>query len=265
MTNAELKYFSKLRQKKFRDQENKFLIEGENIIAECLRSDIYKKNLKIVFIRENYINEKLTDLIQNSRSRIEIISLSERNFSQLSETINPQGIIGVVGKHENEFTDQKLSGNIIVALDSVNDPGNLGTIIRTCHWLGIKDLITGSGSVEIFNSKVLRSSQGSLFYLNIIEGIDLVNDLEHYHRSGYKIILTVLNSQIYLDEYKISNEDKYIIVFGNEANGISRNILANTNYETIKIRGYSDCESLNLSVSAGIVLNTFRKQRIVDS
>ena len=264
MTNAELKYFSKLRQKKFRDQENKFLIEGENIITECLRSDIYKKNLKKVFIRENYINEKLTDLIQNSRSRIEIISLSERNFSQLSETINPQGIIGVVAKHEGEFNDQKLQGDIIVALDSINDPGNLGTIIRTCHWFGIKDLITGSGSVEIFNSKVIRSSQGSLFYLNITEGIDLANDLNHYHSSGYKIILTVLNSQNYLDEYKISNQEKYIIVFGNEANGISRNILADSNYDTIKIRDYSDCESLNISVSAGIVLNTFRKQIIVD-
>jgi len=265
LTNAELKYFSKLRQKKFRDQENKFLIEGENVISECLKSDIYKKNLKKVFIRENYINEKLTDQIQNSRSRIEIISLSERNFNQLSDTINPQGIIGVVAKHESEFNDQKLSGNIIVALDSVNDPGNLGTIIRTCHWFGIKDLITGSGSVEIFNSKVIRSSQGSLFYLNILEGIDLCNELEHYHGSGYKIILAGLNSQIYLDEFKISNLEKYIIVFGNEANGIGRNILANTNYITIKIREYSNCESLNISVSAGIILNTFRKQMIVDS
>lgn len=265
MTNAELKYFSKLKQKKFREQEDKFLIEGENIITECLRSENYKMNLKKVFIREDYINDKLTDMIQNSSSRIEIISLTEKNFNHLTETINPQGIIGVVAKPDRKFKDQKFTADVIVALDSVNDPGNLGTIIRTCHWFGIKDLITGTDSVEIFNSKVIRSSQGSIFYLNIREGIDLEKELELLHKSGYKIILTGLNSQIFLDEYKINRKNKYIIVFGNEANGISRNILGNKNYEIIKIRGYSECESLNISVSAGIVLNTFQRQLTVDN
>ena len=265
MTNNELKYFSRLRQKKYRDLESKFLIEGEHLITECLRSGNYKSNLRKIFIREDYSNESLLDQIQCSRSGIDITSLTEKSFDLLSDTVNPQGIIGVVSKLNRDFGHTHSVKKLIAAMDSVNDPGNLGTIIRTCYWFGIDELIIGSESVEVFNSKVIRSSQGAMFHMKITENIDLVNELKYFFEKGYNIILADLNSSTYLDEYIIEKENKYMIVFGNEANGIRKQILDDNNYQKIKIRGFSDCESLNLSVSAGIILNIFRGKDLVVS
>lgn len=261
MTRAELKYYSALSQKKFRDLENKFLIEGEHIISECLRSEFYNSNIEKVFIREDYGNESMLEQIQKSRNRIEIISIPESSFNKLSETVNSQGIIGVVSKLKKDSGNRMHQGNIIVALDSVNDPGNLGTIIRTCYWFGIKNVITGQGSVEIFNSKVVRASQGAIFNVNICEDSDMKIELEKYFEKGYDIILSDLNSENYLNEFNIGKDKNYVIVFGNEAKGISTGILENINYIRLKIKGYSDCESLNLSVSAGIILYSMSNEQ----
>lgn len=258
MTKAELKYYSGLNQKKFRDRENKFLIEGEHVISECIRSKYYKDKLEKIFIREDYNNDKLTSSIRNSIPGIDIVSVSEINFNKLSGTVNSQGIIGVVGKLVKDKVSSLSNDRIIVALDSVNDPGNLGTIIRTCHWFGADQILLGNDSVEIFNPKVIRSSQGSVFNVNILEDLDLKTVLEKYFSEGYDVILSDLNSEIYLDEFILNINKKYVIVFGNEANGISKDILENTGFNRLKIRGFSDCESLNLSVSAGIILYSFR-------
>lgn len=260
MTINELKYFSKLRQKKYRDLENKFLIEGEHLISECLRSKIYGPNLIKIFIRENYSDEIMLGKLQRGGTDIEIITVNERHFNQLSDTVNPQGIIGVVKKPGIEFGNFTYDSNIIVALDSVNDPGNLGTIIRTCYWFGIDKILIGTDSADIFNSKVIRSTQGALFHVNIRENIDLIKDLKFFYDAEYSVILTDVNTNKFLDEFTTESQKKYVIVFGNEANGIKEEIIENKNYEKIKIRGFSDCESLNISVSAGIILNAFRKK-----
>lgn len=265
MTGNELKYFSKLRLKKYRDQENKFLIEGDHLVAECVRSKFYSSNLTNIFIREDYSNESLLDKIQIKRPDIEITSLSERQFNQLTETVNPQGIIGVVLKSAKNSRTLNGESKLITALDNVNDPGNLGTIIRTCHWFGLDELIIGTESVEIFNPKVIRASQGSLFHFEIHDNIELTKELKLYFENGYKIILADLNSKLCLDELSIDSNKKYLIVFGNEAKGIRDEISGNKNYDKIKIRGFSDCESLNLSVSAGIFLNAFSMNKITDS
>ncbi|HMS33516.1 MAG TPA: RNA methyltransferase [Ignavibacteria bacterium] len=258
MTGNELKYFSKLKQKKYRELESKFLIEGEHLISECFRSKIYRPNLKKIIIREDYSNDSMLNNLQGGSSDIEIISLTERNFNQLSDTVNPQGIIGVVEKSVSEFTHSPYSKKFVVALDSVNDPGNLGTIIRTCYWFGIDEILIGADSADLYNSKVIRSSQGALFHVNIREKSDLINKLKLFYDAEYSIILTDVKANKYLDEIIPESEKKYLIVFGNEANGIRNEILENKNYDKIKIRDFSECESLNISVSAGIVLNAFK-------
>lgn len=258
MTGNELKYFSKLRQKKYRELENKFLIEGEHLISECFRSENYRPNLKKIFIREDYSNDSMLNNLQGGNSHIEIISLTEKSFNQLSDTVNPQGIIGAVEKSVSEFTLSPYKNKLIVALDSVNDPGNLGTIIRTCYWFDVDEILIGADSVDIFNSKVIRSSQGALFHVNVREKSDLINELKIFYEAEYSIILTDVKANKNLDELIPLSEKKYLIVFGNEANGIRKEILDNKNYEKIKIRGFSECESLNISVSTGIVLNAFK-------
>jgi TrmH family RNA methyltransferase len=170
--------------------------------------------------------------------------------------VNSQGIIGVVSK---AIVDQALpSGKLIVALDKLSDPGNLGTIMRICYWFGVDRLLLSRESVEIYNPKVIRSSQGALFNLKINEGVNLDEILVKFHEVGIKVILSDLQSNIYLSDYEVAPDKNYVLVFGNESSGISENITADSNYTNLKIKGFTSCESLNVSVSAGIVLNFFK-------
>ncbi|MBK8550307.1 MAG: RNA methyltransferase [Ignavibacteria bacterium] len=263
MTKNEIKYYSGLKIKKYRDSEKKFLIEGVHLIQECLKSKNYRTNLEKVIIREDFRNEELLKIIRNNENKTDIILLNEKTFSHLAETVNSQGIIGVVAQNSNSFLKEFPDGNLIVALDSINDPGNLGTIIRTSYWFGADQMLISKNSVDLFNSKVIRSSQGALFNLNIIDEADLEVDLKKLYEKKYNIILTALNSDTNLSDFRFKAYEKYVFVFGNEASGISRGILDNKNYQKIRISGFTDCESLNISVSAGIFLNTFRNKQLV--
>ncbi len=144
---------------------------------------------------------------------------------------------------------------MIVCLDRINDPGNLGTILRTCWWFGIQKVIISKDSADIYNSKVLRASQGAIFNLYTISDIDLNQYLENLYKDNYIIYLTSLNSKNLLSKINFTINKKYAIVFGNEVKGVSENLLQNKNYSTIKIDSYTNCESLNVSVAAGIIIS----------
>ncbi|MBL8006916.1 MAG: RNA methyltransferase [Ignavibacteria bacterium] len=261
MTKNELKLLEKLKQKKFRDEEGKFLIEGVHLIEECLNSERYMKNLERVFIRDDFENDDLIEKFRNSDHFAEIEYLPESIFKKLSETVTSQGIIGVVKKAEDyEVKDtQKTERLVIIAAENINDPGNLGTIIRTCHWFGADKLIISKNSADIYNSKVIRASQGSLFYVNVQNEADLKHELQEYHSLKYKIIVTDLIKGKDLSEIEFSGSGNYVVVLGNEAEGVSREISENENYEKIKVKGFSECESLNVSVTAGIILYEITK------
>lgn len=261
MTKNELKLLEKLKQKKFRDEEGKFLIEGVHLIEECLRSDRYMKNLERVIIREDFENEALIEKFRDSDHFAEIEYVQESVFKKLSETVTSQGIIGVVKKaNDSDGKDfRKNKKSLIIAAENINDPGNLGTIIRTCHWFGADKLIVSKNSADIYNSKVIRASQGSLFFVNIQNEADLKSELSEYHTMNYKIIVTDLKKGKNLSEMKFSESGNYVAVLGNEAEGISGDISENENYEKVKVKGFSECESLNVSVTAGIILYEITK------
>jgi RNA methyltransferase, TrmH family len=259
LTNNELKYFEKLKQKKYRDLENKFLIEGAHLVEECIKSGIYRDNLEIIFIREDFNENDLISYIRKTLSDTRIIQLEERRFNKLSETVNSQGIIGVVNKpHNKNKIDFSNSGLLVVSLDNINDPGNLGTILRTCHWFGADEVLISKDSADIYNSKVIRSSQGAIFNLIIRNEINLEKELDKYSKNGFVIYLSDAKADSSSDELIFPEKKNTIIVFGNEANGISKEILTDKNYLKIKIRGFSKCESLNVAVAAGIILDRFR-------
>mgnify|MGYP002622869973 CR=1 FL=1 len=255
MTRAELKYYISLHQKKYRDKENKFLIEGIHLIEEILKSKFYSNNLETVFVSGEFDDKDLLSKLAKNNIPFEIINNKE--IEKLSETKTPQGIVGVV----NKITSSKPKGSsLIVALDMINDPGNIGTIIRTCYWFNVDELILSKGSADIFNSKVIRSSQGAVFNLSITTGIDLVDYLNKQHRNGFKVYLTTLNTSQTTTETVFTGNDKFIFVFGNESTGISKSILENPDFHSIKIPPYSECESLNVGISVGIILNEFRNK-----
>lgn len=259
MTNNDLKYYEKLKLKKYRDIENKFLIEGSHLIEECFGSEIYKNQIEKVIIRKDFEDNSLIQKITKNYSGFEIITLEERKFKKLSETVSPQGIIGIINKplinHEIDFS---LSNLLIVSLDSINDPGNLGTILRTCYWYGVNEVLISKNSSDVYNSKVLRSSQGAVFYLSIRNELDLEKEIMYYNKNNCCIYISDTKAGLTLNELKLKSGENILVVFGNEANGIKEEIMLNKNYTGIKIKGFSDCESLNVAVSAGIILNKFK-------
>lgn len=264
MSKNEIKYYSKLKQKKYRETEGLFLIEGNNLIEECLKSPVYRELIIKVFVRNDYSNPEFISTISSSHPHIEIIYTDAKGITSLSETVNSQGIIGIVNKPDDragvQSTNSKSNGNLIVLLESISDPGNLGTILRTCHWYGVDKVFLSNDSVDIYNSKVLRSSQGAVFHLNIKSDADASGVTEKFYKDNFEILLTDLKAEEYISEIKFNETDNYFIVFGNESKGISRSILEKKDYKRVKIRGYSGCESLNIAVSAGIILDRIRSK-----
>jgi RNA methyltransferase, TrmH family len=253
LSSNDIKFFASLKQKKYRQEHNRFLIEGFHLVEECLSSPFI---LEYILLRNDMdlsSHPKILEKISQNKTIVE--ALPEKSFNKLIETESSQGIIGVVAKPKAKTTTE--AGKVIVALDKINDPGNLGTIIRTAYWFNAGAILLSENSADVYNSKVLRSSQGAVFYSNIHEDVSLPDKLAELKAQGYTIYLFTLDAEMNLDEIEGSvKKDKSVIVLGSEAHGISEELLSNE-YIKVKIRGYSSCESLNVGISAGIALYEF--------
>jgi RNA methyltransferase, TrmH family len=252
LNNETLKEYIKLKQKKYRDESGQFLIEGVHLVEECLKSKFYKKNIETIFVRKDFDDENILNKLRG----IDIEILTEFDFKRISETENPQGIIGLVNK--SEYMPAQ-NNKIICALDNLNDPGNMGTIFRLCWWFGIDNVIISKNSVDIYNSKVIRASQGAMFNLIITEKVDLPSELINMNNNNYEILITDLKTKNTLHTHKFEKGKNYILVFGNEANGISPEIRNVPEFTKLKIDSYTNCESLNVASSAAIIFYELRK------
>jgi TrmH family RNA methyltransferase len=255
MTNNELIYYENLKRKKHRNSEGCFLIEGIHLIEECLKSKYYNRSLEKIIVRKDLSDTNYLKRIKKITDETELVYLEKNRFKKLTETNNQQGIIGIVKK---TFSKKTIKKNLIVALDKLNDPGNLGTIIRTCHWFDVDEILLSKNSVELFNSKVIRATQGALFNIIIKEEQELSEELQKLLQQGFHIYLTDTLGKKPLNEIKFHTRENNVLVFGNEANGISEEISCNNSYKTIQINRVTNCESLNVGVSVGIVLYSFR-------
>ena len=246
MTNNEIKNIIKLSQKKYREEENKFIIEGKHLIYECLKSDYIRKTEKI-YVGESFEDNRIINQIEKNNIPIEYIS--DREFKKISETKSPQGILAILNKKSDI---DKPEGNILFCLDTINDPGNLGTIIRTLWWFGIKDLLLSENSTDPYNSKCIRATQGGIFNINIRENLNLRENLIRIKNSGYEIFLMRLDSEDNIFDFRPVTDGKYCFVFGNEANGISDEIKNEKEFRSLKIPSFSECESLNVASSVSV-------------
>jgi len=250
LTSNDLKYYVSLKQKKFRESEKKFLIEGKHLVEECLSSQF---RLELLIIDDKTFRDK--ELISRAGdNNVKIEKIASPQFNKISDTETPQGIIGVVNikrpvKHE--YNEMKL----VIALDAVNDPGNLGTILRTAYWYGVDLILIGEGSVDVYNPKVIRSSQGAIFKTNFLVNIPLIKELIQLQDKGIAVYCLTTNTNKLLSRTEI--KPRSMFVFGNEANGISEEVLK-SGFENVKVEGYSNCDSLNIAVTAGVVLDRFR-------
>jgi TrmH family RNA methyltransferase len=250
VSNNELKYYSSLKLKKFREKESKFLIEGFHLIEECLSSSFHIDAIIFSEALKKDETSEIKNIAINKKIRFE--SVPEKTFKKLSDTEQTQGIVAVVNKPKST---ENIGGNLIIALEKISDPGNLGTIIRTAYWYGIETVLVSEGSADIYNSKVLRSTQGAIFHVNVNETSDFAKQLEKFSRLGYGIYLLNPDGKSAIGKEKIS--EKAVLVFGNEAEGISKS-LQSSDYKTLRIDGFSKCESLNVAVSAGIAMHVVK-------
>ena len=238
ITKNQIKLIKSLRLKKNRIQSGFFVAEGEKIVDELLKSDLEAVN--IFSISEKYKNLK------------NYISINSTQLKQISNLKSPNNVLGIFKIPPNKEID--FNSNII-ALEEINDPGNLGTIIRLCDWFGIKNIICSENSVDCYNPKVVQSTMGSISRVSIsyMEFDNLISSVSH------NTVAADLNGKS-LKEHIFSKNQ--IIFFGNESNGFSQKVSSNIKTK-ITIQRYNDnVESLNLASSVAIVLSELKNQII---
>jgi TrmH family RNA methyltransferase len=247
LSKNELKYYAGLLQRKKRDSERKFIVEGKRLLDEALKS---KFDCEILCCT-NQFYEQYSHQIKTAKDkniRVEIIP--NKDLQKLCDTKSPQGIIGIfeMPSNGNNLLDL-IDDELIVALDNIRDPGNLGTIIRTCNWFGISSIILSESCVELFNPKVVRSSMGSIFNLTFLQRVNLKQWLPE-QKDKFEILAADLTGTSIRD-YDLSN--KSIILFSSEAHGIDNELLPLVD-EKITIKGKGNAESLNVASAAAIIL-----------
>ena len=230
--NKKIKDLKKLQNKKYRDKTGLYLVEGEHLVLEA-----YKKGLlKTLIIEDNTI----------FTLDVETMYVTNNVINYLSEVESPQNIMGVCIKKENN----EDYGNRILMLDGIQDPGNLGTIIRSAVAFNIDTIILSKDTVDLYNSKVIRASQGMNFHINIVKK-DLLEVIPKLIEKNYCIMGTRVTHGKSLKN--IEKLEKFVIIMGNEGNGLSEPIIEMCD-EFIYIDMNESCESLNVGVAASIIL-----------
>lgn len=246
LSKSKVHALSKLSLKKFREIENKFIVEGKRLISEGLNSDF--KCLEILATQKFMDHDfEYANFLKSKKNNIVIITESE--ITKISSTKNPQGIAAVFEKPKPAKINFK--DELIVCLENISDPGNIGTILRSCDWFGVKTVLLSNTCAELYNPKVLRASMGAIFNLDVFENINLIEKLEDLKKQNYKIYFADMNG---LDYRELNNSEKLNIIFCNEAFGPSNELRKVCN-SSITIPRKGKIESLNVSAAAAVILS----------
>lgn len=242
------KHIAKLQLKKFRREFGEFTVEGVKGVKEALLSD---SEIVLLLIEGNKRDEKsiqeLIDLANKKGVQVEFVKKAEAEKLKTTETFS--GVLAVVEIKEYSL-DDLLESAPIICLENVRDPGNLGTIIRTADWFGIKNIIISQNSVDLYNPKTVRGTMGSIFREKFFVSKNLSMTLDNLKKEGYKLVGLDLQGE---KMEKMKSEEKAVYIFGNESEGLSQEVEKKLD-KRYTITGKGGAESLNLSVSAGILM-----------
>lgn len=241
VTKAQIKLVRSLQQKKYRDENDLFVAEGDKCVEEI------RKAFPLVYLFREGENATRTEI------------------EQMSSLRTPQGVIGVFRQGERiKVKGERETEDLVVALDGVQDPGNLGTIIRTCDWFGVRRLICSRDTADCFNPKVVQATMGALARVRV-EYVDLVSWIEEFKIQNlkFKIVGTLLNGHdLYESPLTENRESRTVIIMGNEGNGISEAVRRLIT-DPVRIPSYpkdvETSESLNVSIATAIILAEFRR------
>lgn len=241
------KYIQSLSHKKFRDEERVFIAEGPKVVAEFLISRKFAP--QIICSQKNWLSENnalLKDMDEEA-----IFEIDEHWLSRISQLKTPNEVLAVFSQNEMMHKPD-LPGKLTLMLDDLQDPGNMGTIIRIADWFGIENIICSAHSVDCYNPKVVQSTMGSLCRVNIFY-TDLITFLNEHKEIA--IYAAALEGESVFEMEKIKEG---ILLIGNESKGIQSDLLSHSSHK-ITIPRFGHAESLNAAVAAGIIVSHFRK------
>lgn len=232
--NEKIKKYLKLKEKKYRDFYNEFLVEGEHLVVEAYRS--------------NLLEEILIEQDEVTILDVPITYVSKEISNKISSLETPTHIIGVCKKKE----ENSELGNKLLLLDRVQDPGNLGTIIRSSKAFGVDTVVLGNGCVDLYNEKVIRSTQGIGFHMNIVNR-DLKELIPNLKEEEIPVYGTKVEYGTDIRTLKKRDKEKYALIMGNEGRGVDSDILDMCD-KFIYIELNHEVESLNVAIAASILL-----------
>ncbi|EOL43236.1 TrmH family RNA methyltransferase [Enterococcus caccae] len=242
--NTTIKEFKKLHKKKYREEKQQYIIEGFHLIEEAVRA-----GAKIEWILFNQRGQSEWSVWLDQQPDELLIYVSEEVLLSLSELPTPQGMVAIVNMPDDEKNIEFSGGWLL--LDNVQDPGNVGTMIRTADAAGLAGVILGEGTSDIYSTKVLRAMQGSNYHLPVIRK-PLADIIDSFKREQIPVFGTELNAEA-VSYQKIGHNRDYALIMGNEGQGVAAEFLEKTDQNIyIPIKGTA--ESLNVAIAAGILM-----------
>jgi TrmH family RNA methyltransferase len=247
LTTGLLKLTGSLKNKKTRDKNNLFLVEGYKLCYELYKS---KYNTKFLVLKNEASASALELSDKFIQKKVSVFFTNEKTFNRICDTVSPQDILAVVGFRN----DEHLPNESFIALDQISDPGNIGTIIRTAEWFGFRQVILSESCADKYNPKLVRATMGSLLKLKVVTGINFEKSLKILF-PNHELFGASLETENKMDTIKVKG--KFGLVFGSESHGISKKVRKILTKEFI-IPG-ANAESLNVAVASGISMYYFNK------
>jgi len=253
--NTLIKETRKLKEKKHRVEREEFIVEGFRFVSEAINSSF---DVPFVFVSEAALEKwEKYNFEEKLTKETRVILIKESALKSICSTETPQGIVAVV-KNKQRTVDKKQGFYLLV--DKVQDPGNLGTLIRTAHAAGALGVILTKGTVDVYNEKTLRATMGSIFYIPIIEDKELIIT-KALILDGFKLVASSLDTED--NFYDVDLKSKVIIAVGSEANGVSEEIIKICDYK-VKVPMPGGAESLNVAIAGSIMIYEAVRQKEVN-
>ena len=245
INNKNIKLLNALKSSKGRRKNQKIIIEGLRLVNDAIQNGA---DIISVFCNEQFVKKEQFQLFNNINTYV----LADNVFKKISDTVNSQGILAIAKKPNCQLN---ANNKRILVLNNVQDPGNLGTLIRTADAFKINQIIVTKGSCDVYNQKTLRSTMASVFNIPIVDSVNTPEVISFLKNNNIKIVTSSLSANsVSLSSIKV--EDNYALVLGNEGNGVEKSFNESSDI-VIKIPMYGKAESLNVAIAGGIIMYHF--------